>query len=219
MKRAWVLVFCMAAVGIAQTTRTVQATGNATLPVTPDQASLDVGVVTTAGTAQESASQNATLTDAVLTAVKAVLDGTGTVQTAYYSVSPRYATNGTSITGYTTSNSLRVVTGDLSIIGKLIDAANGAGANSVGSLSFGLRDPDPSVQRALTAATKEALAHAAAIAAGLGGTVGPVVSAQEGSSYSPVVVSGADRATAASTPIQTGTVNVYASVTLVVQLQ
>jgi uncharacterized protein YggE len=70
----------------------------------------------------------------------------------------------------------------------------------------------------LSAATKQAMAHAVAIASGLGGKVGDVVSAQEGSSYSPILA-GTGVAAGASTPVQTGTVNVYASVTIVVQIQ
>jgi uncharacterized protein YggE len=204
------------------TTRTVQASGNATVAANPDQAQLDVGVVTNAGTAQDSAQQNATMTTAVLTAVKAILGSAGTVQTVNYTVSPRYSNSpgqNNVIIGYTTSNTVRITTVDLSIIGKLIDAANQAGANSVGNLNFGLQDPEPKVQQALTLATKQAMTHAAAIASGLGATLGPVVSAQEGSSYAPVVAPMAGVAGAATTPVQTGTVNVYASVTVTVSIQ
>lgn len=226
MVRLCIILLSAAALVNAQATRavtvagsrTIQAIGSTTLLVNPDQASLDIGVVTTATTAQDSAAQNATQTTAVINAIKAVLGNTGTVQTLYYSVSPRYVTNTSTINGYVTSNTVRVVTSDLSILGRLIDAANGAGANSVGGLSFSLRDPEPSLQQALSAATKQAMAHAAAIASGLGGKVGDVVSAQEGSSYSPIVA-GTGVAAGASTPVQTGTVNVYASVTVVVQIQ
>jgi uncharacterized protein YggE len=219
MFRACLLLLASAVLAGAQTNRTIQATGNATLAVNPDQATLDIGVVTSAATAQDSAQQNATQTTAVLTAVKGVLGSSGTVQTLYYSVMPRYTPNSSTINGYTTNNTLRATTTDLSILGKLIDAANGAGANTVGNLGFGLQDSDPSVQLALTAATKQATAHANAIAAGLGGKAGAVISAQEGSSYTPIFAGQGAGATAASTPVQTGTVNVYATVTLVVQLQ
>jgi uncharacterized protein YggE len=198
----------------AQTARTVQATGTATLNVTPNQAALDIGVVTAAATAQDSAQQNATQTTAVLNAVKAVIGGTGSIQTLYYSISPRYVANTSTINGYITTNTLRATTTDLSIIGRIVDAANGAGANSVGSLSFGLQNQDPWVQQALAAAAKQAMGHAAAIASGLGTSIGTVVSAQEGSGITPVGVA----ATGAVTPIQTGTVSVSATVTLVVQL-
>ncbi|HXA51927.1 MAG TPA: SIMPL domain-containing protein [Candidatus Acidoferrum sp.] len=223
MHRVCVFLLSLALVASAQTARTIQATGTATLMVNPDQASLDVGVTTTAATAQDSAAQNAAQTTGVLSSVKAVLNGAGTVQTQNYSVSPRYTTNGSTstINGYVTSNTLRVVTTDLSLLGRLIDAANAAGANTVGNLAFGLQDPDPNVQQALANATKQAMAHANAIAGGLGGKAGPVVSAMEGSSYSPILIGGysGNGAAATITPVQTGTVSVYANVTLIVQLQ
>jgi uncharacterized protein YggE len=216
---------CTAASAFAQTsttTRTVQATGNATVSTTPDQAQLDVGVVTNAGTAQDSAQQNATMTTAVLTAVKAVLGSAGTVQTVNYTVYPRYSPapgQSNVIVGYTTTNTVRITSNDLSIIGKLIDAANQAGANSVGNLNFGLQDSEPKVQQALSLATKQAMSHASAIAAGLGATLGAVVNAQQGSAYTPIVLGVPGMAGAASTPVQTGTVNVYATVTVTVALQ
>lgn len=179
-------------------------------------------MVTNAATAQDSAQQNATVTTTVLTAVKAVLGSSGTVQTVSYNVYPRYSTaagQSNVIVGYTTSNTVRVITIDLSIIGKLIDAANQAGANTVGGLGFGLQDPEPKVQQALAQATKQAMTHATAIASGLGATLGPVVSAQQGSAYSPIVVPVGGAATAVTTPVQTGTVSVFASVTVTVALQ
>jgi uncharacterized protein len=199
---------------------TVQGVGNATIAVNPDQAQLDVGVVTSANTAQQAAQQNADMSTAVQNAVKAVLGSSGSFQTVNYTVSPRYSnTPGqpSTVIGYTASNTVRVTTIDLSIIGKLIDAANAAGANSVNSLSFGLQDPEPSMNRALGLATKQAMAHANAIAAGLGLKTGAVFSAQQGSSYTPIVLAGGGVATA-STPVQTGTVNVYGTVTVNVLL-
>jgi uncharacterized protein YggE len=204
------------------TQRSVQASGNATVYATPDQAQLEVGVVTSAATAQDSAQQNATMTTAVLTALKTVLGPNGTVQTVSYYVNPRYSTTPgqtNMIVGYTTSNTVRVTTTDLTILGKLIDAANQAGANSVSGLSFGLQDPEPKVLQALAQATKQAMTHAGAIAAGLGGTLGPVITAQQGSAYSPILVPSASMAGAATTPVQTGTVSVYASVNVTAVLQ
>ena len=222
MRRLLLALLTVAALGAQTVPRSVQATGSATVLANPDQAQIDAGVVTNAGTAQDSAQQNATMTTAVLTAIKTVLGSTGTVQTVNYSVNPRYSTSpnqSNMIVGYTTVNSVRVTTSDLSIIGKLIDAANQAGANSVGNLSFGLQDPEPRVQQALAQATKQAMGHATAIAAGLGATLGPVLSAQQGSAYSPVVLAGTGAAAGVPTPVQTGTVSVFASVTVTVGIQ
>jgi uncharacterized protein YggE len=204
----------------AQTTPgTVQATGTATINVTPDQAQLSVGVVTQGATAQEAGALNATLANTVQNALKLILGLNGTIQTVGYSVYPRYSNGNTpTIIGYTASNTVQVTTNNLSNnnLGALLDAATIAGANSVSGVTFGLQNPDPFLQQALTAATKQALGHAAAIAGGLGLRTGAVVSALEGSSYTPVTAGIAP--TTASTPIQTGTVGVSATVTVSVAL-
>jgi len=199
----------------------VQANGSATLTAKPDQAQLDVGVVTNGATAQDASQQNASLTNTVQAALSKVLGPAGTLQTVSYYLSPLYSNTPnqpSAIIGYTASNTTRVTTTDLSQIGLLIDAANQAGANNVGNLSFGLQNPEPLVEQALTQATKQATAHASAIAAGLGGKLGAVLSAQEGSSYTPVVVGGSSAAMPVTTPVQTGTVTVYATVTIQVGL-
>lgn len=195
----------------------IQATGTARISVNPDQAQLTVGVVTQGNTAQDAAQQNATQTTAVINALKSVLGMSGTLQTIGYSVTPRYSNTQTPVViGYIASNTLQVTTTDLSLAGRLIDAASQAGANNVGGLTFGLQNPEPVVQQALTQASRTALAHAGAIASGLGAKVGAVTSAQEGSAVAPIY--GDATATTTPTPVQTGTVSVSATVTITAQL-
>jgi uncharacterized protein YggE len=198
---------------------TIQANGTATIRVSPDQAQLNVSVVTQGATADEAGQQNASLANTVINALKGVLGTTGTIQTVSYSIYPRYNQTATTIAGYTATNTVQVTTSDLSIVGKLIDAANQAGAGSISGPTLGLQDPEPARQQALSKASQQALAHATAIATGLARKVGTTVSAQEMSSYAPVVVDAAAPAAASSTPIQTGTVTVTANVVVTVQLQ
>ena len=225
MPRFLSLPICLPLLAIALLAQTsphaIQSTGSATISVNPDQAQLAVGVVTQGATAQDAGQQNATLTTTVLNAIKGVLGTAGTIQTIGYSVSPRYSTTQgqtSVIIGYTATNTVEVTTTDLSLIGRLIDTANQAGANSVGNLSFGLQNPEPVMEQALSQAAKQAQAHANAIAAGLGARTGVVISAQEGATATPVMVSGVLAGAAVATPIQTGTVSVTASVTIGVQL-
>src|ERR1039457_1221785 len=90
---------------------TVQATGTATINVTPDQAQLSVGVVTQGATAQEAGTLNATQSTAVQNALKSILGLSGTVQTTGYSVYPRYSNGNTpTIIGYTASNTVQGTT-------------------------------------------------------------------------------------------------------------
>lgn len=207
-----------AAVLSAQTlpVSTIQAQGSATISVKPDQAQLIVSVSTDAATASDASQKNATIANQVLAALNQMVDGNGTVQTIGYAINARYSNGANpSVVGYTAVNTIQITTGDLSHLGNLIDTAVNNGATNIGALSFGLQDPEPQKQQALTAATKQALAHAAAIAAGTGRSVGPVVSAVEGGSATPVVLTGV----VSATPIQTGYATVSASVTVTVQLQ
>jgi uncharacterized protein YggE len=210
-----------ASIAAAQAPNSVQATGTATRAVKPDMAQLNIGVVTQAATAQAAADQNAATTDAVIKALQGVLSTAGTIQTLYYSINPRYVSSGgqQTLAGYVVTNTLQVTTTIVGRVGPLIDAANAAGANNISGPYFGLQNPDPEVQLALSAASKEALAHASAIAGGLGAKTGAVLSAQEGSTVRPIVsVDASGPATSVATPIQTGTVNVSATVTVTMAL-
>ena len=199
---------------------TVQASGSATVRVTPDQAQMTVSIVTQANTAQEAGQQNATIAATVIAALQTVLTTNGTVQTVGYSVSPRYGVNSTSIIGYSATNTVQVTTNDIALVGKLIDTANQAGASSVSGISFGLQDPEPAKQQALGKAAQQAAAHAAAIAGGLSRRVGSVVSAIEGVTYAPVVAGDSGGAASSTpTPVQSGSVSVYATVTVTFALQ
>jgi uncharacterized protein len=212
MRAAIIIAALAAGVLNAQTTATIEAQGTATIAANPDQAQINVSVITNGATAQAAAQANATTSTAVQNALKA-LNPAPTIQTVGYSVYPQY-TGAQVLTGYTATNTIQVTTLDLSSIGSLIDTANQAGANSVGGITFGLQNPDPFKQQALTQASKQAKAHADAIAAGLGGKTGAVVSGVEGSTFTPVY---AGVAAATTTPIQTGQVSVTANVTITFQ--
>jgi uncharacterized protein YggE len=204
----------------AQTPNSIQASGSNTRNVRPDMAQLNIGVVTQATTAAAAADQNATTTDAVIKALQGVLATTGTIETLFYSINPRYTTSAgqQTLVGYVVTNTLKVTTNDVNRVGRLIDAGNGAGANSVSGPFYGLQNPEPEVQLALAAASRQALAHAAAIASGLGARVGGVISAEEGSTVRPLLESAGGATTTAATPIQTGSVSVSAHVTVTVAL-
>jgi uncharacterized protein YggE len=215
------LALVLGGAAIAQTVGTIQAVGSATINFTPNQAQFTVGVVTQGTTAQDASQQNANIATAVQTALKAAIGTAGNVQTIAYSVYPRYSNSSTpTIVGYTASNTVQVTTFNLSNIGTLIDTASQAGANNIGGVSFGLQNPDPFVQQALTAAGKQALANAAALAAGVGGKVGAVRSVAQGTQYLPLQADApsAGGAAATTTPIQPGTVGVSATVTVSAQL-
>ena len=200
--------------------RTVTAFGEATVSITPDLAKIDVGVVTVAATATDAASQNATHTTSVISQVQSVVGSTGTIKTISYSLNPNYNYPPNAqpvLTGYTATNVVEATTSNLSLVGKIIDAAIAGGANRVQSLQFTLQDDSAARAQALQAAAKRALSDAAAIAAGLGLHTGSVIQANEGTNVvTPVVVGGGAALT--PTPIQPGNLDVRATVTVIVEL-
>ena len=122
----------------AQSQRTqqpsIRVTGEASVAANPDQAKIDIGVVTQAERADAAALQNAERTDAVLAALRKTLGQGAEIKTISYSVNPnyRYPKEGAPvITGYTATNTLQVTLNDLKLVGKVIDAAVQFGANAI----------------------------------------------------------------------------------------
>lgn len=203
----------------------VRAAGEGVVSVRPDQVKIDVGVTTQAETAQASAEQNAAKTEVVLNALRQLLGASADIKTISYSVTPNYrypAGGGTpTLLGYTTSNAVEVTVADSTVAGKVIDTATQAGANTVTGLRFTLRDPAPARSQALRLATQQARSNAESIAMGLGGRLGSIVSAEESSAVRPVTAtdSRAGIAAATPTPVETGMVEVRATVVVEIELQ
>ena len=204
----------------------VRASGDATVSVKPDQLRLGVGVTTTAATAQEASDQNATQATAVIAALRKVAGTAGEIKTIGYSVSPNYRYpqgGGTpTLTGYTANNTVEVITSDLSLGGKLIDSSVQAGATNIQSLRFALKDSEAARFEALRLATLQAKRHAEAIATGLNARLGYVIAADEGAAARRVLADTRTVNAAAGgtvpTPVETGMVDVYATVTLEIEL-
>jgi uncharacterized protein len=203
---------------VSQPPQTVQAVGSATVSAPPDQVKVDIGVTTTADTAQDSSSQNATQMTAVIAQVRQVLGPAADIKTIGYSVSPNYRGNPPVLAGYITTNTIEVTAGESAAIIKVIDSVSTVGATNIQGLRFAVRDDQPLRLQALAAAAKQAMGHAQAIAGGLGMRIGSVVAAQEGVASGPIVgavTPGADRT---PTPVEPGLVQVTATVTIVAQL-
>jgi uncharacterized protein YggE len=203
----------------------IRTSAEATVKVAPDQAQIDIGVITQAQNAQAAAQQNAQKLDTVIAALRRALDQTAEIKTVGYSLSPnyRYPTTGgqPTITGYTASNVVQVKTTDLKQIGNLIDIAAQTGSNTIQGLRFMLKDEQAAYADALRQAALKARAKADALASALGLKVQRVLHVEEsGASPQPIVYARAAGAEygKASTPIESGTIDVQAIVTLTVEI-
>ena len=205
-------------------TPAITVTGEALISTEPDQAQLDIGVVIQARTAPD-AKENAARLSRVLSEVKKLLDKTDEVKTSGYSLTPvyRYPQGGKpEIVGYNASNTVRIKTTNLDLVGRLIDSAMQAGANNVNRLVFTLRDEQSAQLEALRAASLKARTKADAIAAALGLKIVRITSITEGErSIQPVfrqVTAMRAEAAPAQTPVEPGTVDVHSTVSMTVEV-
>ena len=205
----------------------IRVTGDAKVTAKPDRVQIDIGVTTRAPQSQDAATQNARQVEAVLAAVRKAAGPAAVLKTISYSLNPNYQfhPNGgePKIDGYTANNVVQVTLDELAKIGSVIDAATQAGANHVQGIQFTLRDQAAVRAQALREAVTRARAEADVLAEALGLKVVRVLNVEESSpGIVPVrVLAGAPRAmvtAAASTPVETGTLDVTANVTLSVEV-
>ncbi|HYV07150.1 MAG TPA: SIMPL domain-containing protein, partial [Blastocatellia bacterium] len=228
-------IFALAAIGVIQAQAqgppdrplrpTIRVTGEATVTSKPDQAEINIGVVTQAGTGQAAAAQNAQKQDAVLSELRKVLGSSAEIKTVSYSLNPnyRYPKEGgePTIAGYTASNVVQVKTSDLGQVGRVIDVAAQSGANTVQSLRFLLKDEQMVRSQALAEAAVKARGKADAIAAALGLKILRVLHIEEGGGSPqpiPRFAAAELRAAPAPTPVESGSIDVVATVTLTLEI-
>ena len=134
--------------------------------------------------------------------------------TTQVSLWPQTSNDGTEITGYQASNSVHV-TAALGKSGELVDAAVGAGANNVEGPSLDTADKSSLYDQALQQALGDAKGKAQAIADAAGLTLGAVEKVREGGNTVPVPSFAAEKAaTGTAVPIEAGTQQIQASVTV-----
>jgi uncharacterized protein YggE len=208
----------------------VMIVGDSIVQAQPDTAILTLSVVTQNRSAILAQQGNATKTDAVVRALKAVAGTGAEVKTSGYSVQPQrvYKENQPpTITGYEVRNTVTVTTSDLTKVGSIIDAAAQAGSNDISGIAFTLRQDRNAHDRALSEATLEAVAKARMIANALGGRVVRIVEVQEeGFQQRPPVLNFAYEGMTAglqkagvATPIEVGSLEITSRVQVIAEVE
>ena len=208
-------------------TTKVTVAGEATTRVEPDAAVLVLSVVTQSAQAITAQQENARKSDAVASAVKKIAGSNAEIKTSDYTLQPQYDYRENrlpKIIGYDARNTVIVTTSDLKNVGAVIDAASGAGANSIDSVSFVLRQTSPARGQALADATQQAMNKARSIAQALGGRVLRVVEENEGSTVAAEsqAYDMAARETTTKmrpTPITAGQLSIRSNVQLIVEIE
>lgn len=172
---------------ISQTTTakgsSFDVTGDAETNVSPDEATVSLGVnivETTVKAAQDKANM-------ITTAILSEMDSLGIekedVKTENYSLFPNYdfSDNRQRVVGYSVNTSVVVKVRDFDKLNQVIDAATAVGANQVGNISFDLSaDKRLEVEEGLRAeAVEEAKTKAESLAKAAGIRLGRVVNVTE----------------------------------------
>ena len=209
-------------------TTKVTVAGEAMTKVEPDAAVIVLSVVTQNAQAINAQQENARKSEAVTNAVKAIAGSNTEIKTSDYSLQPQYDERDNrlpKIIGYDARNSVIVTMTELNKVGAVIDAASGAGANSIDNVSFVLRQTSPARGQALADATQQAMNKAQSIAQALGGRVLRVVEENESATavaeqlreYDASISYGANRKSV--TPITPGQLSIRSNVQLIVEIE
>ncbi len=189
----------------------VTTTGHGTVTAVPDRATVTAGVHTQASAAAEALSENSKLANAVVAALKGA--GGSDLQTQQVSLYPQTANDG-QVTGYVADDSISA-SSSVAGAGALIDAAVGAGANTVSGPTLDLSQQDSLYRDALAKAVQDARAKADALGNAGGFAVGPVATVVESApAAQPEPFAAAAKTADASTPVEAGTQDVTADVTV-----
>ncbi|HJQ69508.1 MAG TPA: SIMPL domain-containing protein [Blastocatellia bacterium] len=204
----------------------VRASAEAVIIAKPDQAQIDIGIVTQAPSAKTAADQNAKQIDFLINALRKLLGQDADIKTISYQLTPNYVYpregGQPRISGYSASNIVQVKTSDLARVGDIIDTAYKSGANSIHSLQFNLKDDEAVRAQALREAAAKAKAKTEAMASALGLKIVRVLFAEEsGPTVRPVYAAmemAQAKAGNVQTPVEPGTIEVRAIVTLTVEV-
>lgn len=201
---------------------TLNITGHGEARVPPDRATIVLGVTTDAATAGAAMQANAADMSRVVAALRAAGIPGADIQTSMLAVSPQYAFKEGApprLTGYQATNEVTVTTGDLARIGQLVDAAASAGATNVGQVSFGLKNRGSAANFARLAAVKDLDDKAQIFADAAGYHIRRLVNLSEAAATVDAqarfggIMTAADRANFAPTPVESGQITLSVDVT------
>jgi len=234
-----IMTLGLLAVACTETT-TIQPAGEASPNVSvsgsgsafgiPDVAVLSLGVEAEAPTVAEARAKAADAMNATLDALKDGGVEEDDIQTTRFSVYPQYDYRNEGppkLTGFVVNNQVTVKIREIDDTGDLIDAAVTAGGDvaRVENLRFTIDDPSALEDEARVAAMEEAKGKAETLANAAGVSLGRPRSISEGGGVSPIAFDervfalSADFAEGASTPIETGELEVRVQVSVVYDLE
>lgn len=201
--------------------------GEAIVRRAPDQARVHLSVETRAQNPKTAASENAKVMTAIQQRMRSLGIDAEAMQTRAYELHQEFDyVDGKQVPrGYLARNTIEVRVDQIDRAGEIIDAGVAAGATSVGSIEFDLKDRESVERDALRRAVADARERASAAASGAGLTAGRILKIEEGAgTITPPPIPFArsmamQREAAVDTPVASGQIEVRATVTLTTELK
>lgn len=170
--------------------RMISISGHGEVMAVPDLATVSLGVMTTATTAQEALAANTKAMSDLLAVLKQQGVAERDTATSNFNVQPRYdygqgGTQQPKVVGYDVSNTVTVVAREVESLGDLLDKAVAAGSNQIYGISFSVSKPEALLDTARKNAVADARRKAEIYAAAGGFTLGDIISVSEGGGYQP----------------------------------
>lgn len=201
---------------------TITVTGEASIPATPDMATISLGVTTEGATAAEAMSANSKALAAVIDRLKSAGIAEQDLQTANLSLNPNWVgyDNGQTptISNYVAMNMLNVRVRDLAALGGVLDASIADGANTLNGITFELSSPRPVQDEARRAAVADAAAKAGLYATAAGVNLGKVMSISEQQTYGGPMPVFMEARAASPVPVASGQIALQSAVTVTYQI-
>jgi uncharacterized protein YggE len=204
---------------------TIVTVGEALVRRAPDQGFVTAAVESRSKSPREAQRQNADAMTALQQRVAAMGIPREAMRTLGYSIQQDVDfVNGRRVPrGYLARNALEIRVDNVERLGEVLDGVVEAGATSVNDVRFDLRDRQAAEREALRMAVADARARADAAAAGANRAVDRVLKIEDGvqpaPSPRPMMMAAASREVRADTPIEAGTIEIRARVTLTVSIK
>lgn len=207
---------------------TIVVQGRGSFSTDPDQAAIEIGIMTTATTAHIAEQENAKIAQAVqgnLLSIGIPRDKINTTGYSFYPAYSREENKSNEIIGYNVSNTVSITIDDLNLIGNVIDSSIQKGANNINSINFTVKNAQPGKQKALQSAVNDAKEKAEVIANTLGKRIVNVLNVSEHNTFIEGRAMGrynmkqvADNS-ATATPVQPGKVDITANVEITFEIK
>ena len=205
---------------MAQSQAVLTVTGTAIVAVSPDMATVSVGVEVDAPTADRALKLNSARMREVFSTLQELGIQPANIQTSQFSVHHQWSARSSSsnsppkITSFAATNVVTIRVKALDKLGSVLDSLTKSGANRIHGVSFGITKPKPHLDKARILAVGEAQRKAELYAGAAGVALGSIMSINEGAGVNRPAFEMQAMALRDSAPIAEGELSLSAEVTL-----